>query len=109
MLLTDAKLASRTAPATRARLRNGKLRDMTKSLIGTCTLYDLENGNTGIILPADGPDLPDTFYIEDEGDFSLGLAHVQKRARPHLEIAFIDPPVPLSALAKRATGAPDPA
>jgi len=102
VLLKDTKFASRTAPATRARLRSGKLRDMAKELISACTLYDLENGNTGIILPDDGPELPDTFYIEDEGDRSLGLAHVQQRSRPHLEIAFLDPPVPMSVLAKRA-------
>lgn len=102
MLLRNTKHASRTAPATRARLRGGKLRDMSKDLIGTCTLYDLDNGNTGIILSDDGPTLPDTFYIEDEGDWSLGLAHVQQRSRPHLEIAFLDPPVPMSVLAKRA-------
>ncbi|MCK7612789.1 hypothetical protein [Roseibium sediminicola] len=102
MHLRDTKLASRTAPATRARTRSGKLRDMAKDLISPCTLYDLVNGNTGIILPENGPELPDTFYIEDEGDLSLGLAHVQQRSRPHLEIAYLDPPVPLSVLAKRA-------
>jgi len=102
VLSRDSKPASRTAPATRARLRNGKLRDMAKTLISACTLYDLENGNTGIILPDDGPDIPDTFYLEDEGNWSLGLAYVQQRTRPHLEIAFLDPPVPMSMLAKRA-------
>lgn len=101
MLFRDTRLAGRTVPATRARLRNGKLRDMTKALIGPCTLYDLENGNTGLILPEDGPDLADTFYVEDEGDMSLGLAHIQGRSRPHLEIAFLEPPVPLHTLAKR--------
>jgi len=102
VLLRDTKHAGRTAPATRARLRSGKLRDMSKDLIGTCTLYDLENGNTGVILLDVAPTLPDTFYVEDEGDRSLGLAHVQQRSRPHLEIAFLDPPVPMSVLAKRA-------
>lgn len=100
MFQTDANHASRTAPASRARLRGGKLMDMTKAPISVCTLYDLENGNTGLILQdEDGADLPDTFYVEDEGDLSLGLAHVQRRTRPHLEIAFFDAPVPMSALA----------
>ncbi len=79
--------------------------DMARALITTCTLYDLENGNTGIIVPGgEGADLPETFYIEDEGDHSLGLARVTTRARPHLEIAYIDPPVPLNAFASRDVG-----
>ena len=100
--MTDAKNTGRTVPATRARLRGGKLQDMSKALISPCTLYDLVNGNTGIILPDEAPDLPDTFYVEDEGDGSLGLAHVQKRSRPHLEISYLEPPVPMTMRTKRA-------
>ncbi|WP_157738820.1 hypothetical protein [Labrenzia sp. VG12] len=102
MHMKDANTGKRTVPATRARLRAGKLRTMSQDLIGPCTLYDLKNGNTGLILPGEAADLPDTFYIEDEGDMCLGLAHVQQRARPHIEIAYLEAPTPLHTLTKRS-------
>jgi len=102
VLLSDTKTGNRTAPATRARMRSGKLLDMNQTLVSLCTLYDLKNGNTGLILPEDVQALPDTFYVEDEGDMSLGLAHVQQRTRPHVEIAYLEPPTSLHARAKRS-------
>lgn len=102
MQMKDANTGKRTVPATRARTRSGKIRNMSQDLIGPCTLYDLKNGNTGVILANDAADLPNTFYIEDEGDMCLGLAQVQQRSRPHLEITYLEPPTPLHLLTKRS-------
>lgn len=88
--------AQRLAPASRTRLRGGRLLDLDRKLICSCTLYDLESGNIGIIVQDEDIDLPATLYIEDDRDLVLALAKIVWRMGSNLGIAHIEPPIPLS-------------
>ncbi len=93
----------RLTPASRTRLRGGKLLDLDKKLICDCTLYDLESGNVGIVIQDEDTEIPETVYIEDDRDLAMALAKIQWRMGPNLGIAHIDEPIPLSLLASRMT------
>lgn len=87
------------APATRTRLRGGTLRDLDKAPICECTLYDLEDGNVGIVLPNAETRVPDRVYIEDGKDLTVAAAQIRWRMGPYLFSAYLEQPVPVSGTA----------
>lgn len=93
-----ANMDRRIAPATRTRLRGGIILDMKTHPICECTLYDLENGDIGIILPDPELEIAATFYIQDNKDLFVALVQSHWRMGPHLGIGYLEPPVPLSRL-----------
>ncbi|MEP3045859.1 MAG: hypothetical protein ABJL55_12855 [Roseibium sp.] len=93
----------RLSPATRTRLRGGRLLDMDENLISKCTLYDLENGNVGIVVPDAEIEIPGTVYIQDDKDLFIVLAKIRWRMGPNLGIAYLEQPVSLGLREKTKT------
>lgn len=85
----------RPAPATRTRLRTGTLFDLNKNTICECTLYDLEDGNIGIVVPESELSVPDRVLIEDDKDLTLAFTQIRWRMGPYLFGAYLEPPIPL--------------
>ncbi|WP_420414606.1 hypothetical protein [Roseibium sp.] len=88
--------ADRLAPATRTRLRHGRLISVDKTDICDCTLYDLKNGGVGIVIPDADADLPATLYVADTKQATVSLAKVRWRSGANLSIAYLEKPVRLS-------------
>jgi hypothetical protein len=86
----------RPEPATRTRLRGGTLLDLDRSALSGCTLYDVDDGNVGIILPDPECDLPDMILIRDDRDLTVTLSQVRWRLGPHLVADYRDVAVPVS-------------
>ena len=84
------------APATRARMRSGILRDIDKAPICECTLYDLEDGNVGIVLPDTEIDIPSKIYVEDRKDLTIAAVQIRWRDGPYLATSYLERPVLLS-------------
>ncbi|EEE47866.2 hypothetical protein [Roseibium alexandrii] len=86
----------RLAPASRTRLRHGKLIKVDKTDICDCTLYDLQNGGTGVVIPDAEADLPDTLYVADTKLATVNLAKVRWRVGSNLGVLYLEKPVQLS-------------
>lgn len=84
------------APATRTRLRSGTLRDLDKTAICDCTLYDLEDGNVGIVLQDPDLKVPDRVYVEDGKDLTVAAVQIRWRMGPYLFSAYLEQPVPVN-------------
>jgi hypothetical protein len=89
---------ARLAPATRTRLRQGRLLSVNKVEICDCTLYDLENGGVGIVIPDADADLPAMLYVADPRLATVNLAKVRWRAGHNLCITYLEEPVRISSL-----------
>ncbi|MEP4770983.1 MAG: hypothetical protein ABJY83_24000 [Roseibium sp.] len=94
--VTKADSERKLSPAARTRLRGGKLLDLEENLISECTLYDLENGNVGIVVSNPEIEISDTLYLQDNKDLMIVLAQIQWRMGPNLGIAYLEQPIPLS-------------
>ncbi|MCV0427675.1 MAG: hypothetical protein K5905_19645 [Roseibium sp.] len=100
MALKTIQFEGRPSPASRARLRSGKLLDLKEKPICDCTLYDLEDGNTGIVLQDAEKSVPETVFIQDNKDLTYTLAQIRWRMGPYLFSQYMELPVPLSQAQK---------
>ncbi|MEM9631319.1 MAG: hypothetical protein AAGA50_08340 [Pseudomonadota bacterium] len=100
MALKKPNFDERSAPASRARFRTGRLLDLQEEQVCDCTLYDLENGNTGIILRNEEQTVPETVFIQDDKDLTYTLAQIRWRMGPYLFSEYLELPVPLSQAQK---------
>ena len=100
MALKKPYFDERPAPASRARFRTGKLLDLQEKPVCNCTLYDLESGNTGIILQDEERAVPETVFIQDDKDLTYTLAQIRWRMGPYLFSENLERPVPLSQVQK---------
>ncbi|MES0882896.1 hypothetical protein [Roseibium sp. SCP14] len=96
MALKKPYFDERPSPASRARFRTGKLLDLQEKPVCECTLYDLENGNTGIVLQDEDQTVPETVFIQDDKDLTYTLAQIRWRMGPYLFSEYLELPVPLS-------------
>lgn len=96
-LTKTATAETRLAPAPRTRLRPGKLFKLDMKPLCECTLYDLANGSTGIVIPDGEAEIPEKLFLLDTRFSLLCLARVHWRMGPNLGIAFLEDPVRLSA------------
>jgi len=96
MIPTSTFSEGRPEPATRTRLRGGSLLDLDRAALSACTLYDVDDGNVGIILPDPECALPDMLLIRDERDLTVTLSQVRWRLGQHLVADYRDVPVPVS-------------
>lgn len=87
------------APATRTRLRGGTLLDLDKAPICACTLYDLEDGNIGIVLPEADKKVPGKVIVNDEKDRTTTAVRIRWRMGPYLFTSFLEEPVPAGSVA----------
>ncbi|POF31745.1 hypothetical protein [Roseibium marinum] len=90
----------RPTPATRTRLRSGKLFDLDKKPICECTLYDLEDGDIGIVVAETELSVPDRVLIQDDKDLTLAFTQIRWRMGPYLFGAYLEPPIPLGMTAR---------
>jgi len=100
MAATKSPSEDRPVPATRTRLRSGELFDLDKSPICECTLYDLEDGDIGIVVPESELNVPDRVLIQDNKDLTLAHTQIRWRMGPYLFGAYLEPPIPISMSAK---------
>ncbi|PVB61042.1 hypothetical protein [Labrenzia sp. 011] len=90
----------RPAPATRTRLRAGKLLNLDKNPICECTLYDLEDGDIGIVVAESELSVPDRVLIVDDRDLTLAFTQIRWRMGPYLFGAYLEPPIPMGMTAR---------
>ncbi|GAA0772866.1 hypothetical protein E1180_11260 [Roseibium denhamense] len=93
-------LEARPAPASRTRLREGLLLDLKEAELTQCTLYDLDDGLVGIVLPEANTPVPNTLFVQDPKSKVQTLAQIKWRMGPHLGAAYIDDPILLAGAKK---------
>jgi hypothetical protein len=95
MTRSSFPLEGRPVPATRSRLRSGKLLNLDLTLLSECTLYDLENGDIGIVVQDPELPVPDRILIDDHKDLTRVFTEIHWRMGPYLFGMYLEPPVPL--------------
>lgn len=96
MTRSNSPLEGRPVPATRARLRSGKLLNLDSSHLSECTLYDLENGDIGIVVQDPDLPVPDRVLIDDDKELTRVFTEIRWRMGPYLFGIYLEPPVPVS-------------
>lgn len=85
----------RLHPRRRARLRGGKLADLTDRFLTECTLFDVSDGGVGLLVPEDIV-LPLEVLLYDDRDKTLAVVRLCWRNGNQLGVAFEVPPAPVS-------------
>lgn len=100
MAKSKSRFEGRPTPATRTRLRSGKLLDLHSTPICDCTLYDLEHGDVGIVVQEPEMNVPDRVLVQDNKDLTLALTQIRWRMGPYLFGVYTEKPIPVSMTAQ---------
>lgn len=92
MAVNPAFQEQRHRPRRRARLRGGKITDLSDKFLSECTLFDVSEGGVGLLVP-DTVALPTEILVYDDLDKTIAVASVRWRNGNQLGVAFVEPPV----------------
>ncbi|WP_417669350.1 PilZ domain-containing protein [Roseibium sp.] len=85
----------RLHPRRRARLRGGKLADLTDRFLTECTLFDVSDGGVGLLVPEDII-LPLEVLLYDDRDKTLAVVRICWRNGKQIGVAYEVPPAPVT-------------
>ncbi|MTI42068.1 PilZ domain-containing protein [Roseibium hamelinense] len=95
MAVNPAFKEQRLTPRRRARLRGGKITDLSDKFLTECTLFDVSEGGVGLLVP-ETADLPKDVLIYDDLDKTIAIANVRWRNGKQVGVAFLEPPIAVS-------------
>lgn len=100
MTQPKSPLEGRPVPATRTRLRSGRLLKLDGSHLSDCTLYDLENGDIGIVVQDPELSVPQRVLVEDNRELTRTFSEIRWRMGPYLFGIYLEVPVPVSRITR---------
>ncbi|GAA0772870.1 hypothetical protein E1180_11255 [Roseibium denhamense] len=93
--MVEHALGDKPIPANRTRMRAGRFTDLRGTLITEATLFDLQNGDLGSVIPDEDMTLPDLFLVWDTREVTVTTVKIYWRQGNYLGLSYAETPRPL--------------